>query len=71
MNRHIDAYTAEVVREATSRLVLLDLMDSTWPVRPNVWSEQAHSLRVALDRLLGEQCPPVAHYAPSPTPSKR
>ena len=71
MERHIDAYIAEVMREATGKLVLLDLLDSTWPVRPNAWGEQAHYLRAALDRLRDEQCSLMAHSEHSPTPSQR
>lgn len=71
MEQHIDTYIAEVMREATGKLVLLDLLDSACPIRPNAWSEQAMRLRASLDRLQAEQYPTMAHSEPSPTPFKR
>ena len=40
-----------LLQSATGALALLDILGSTAPYRPNVWTEQATRLRAAIDRL--------------------
>lgn len=41
----------KLLQSATGALALLDILGSTAPYRPNVWTEQATRLRDALYRL--------------------